>query len=426
MKQPGLVEQMVRDGKLPNIKRLIDQGDLYPLGTTHSAESPQPISEVGAVEGHTTPSRMGVGVIGASPLRPGWAVTAHLPALAALPDYELRAVATSTEASARAAAEAYGVPGHADPAALIARRDVDLVVVTVKLPHHHRLVGEALAAGKLVMCEWPLGVDAGQTADLAARAAGAGLGTLIGLQARMAPSIRYARDLVAQGYVGEVLATTLVGSGIAWTSVTDSAHAYMFEAAGNATLLSVPTMHALDALQFVLGDLADIRATSAVRRPAVTLADTQETITATAPDHLAIAATLKSGAVASVFYRGGTSRGDNFRWEINGTEGDLVLTSPVGNLQVLAPRLEGGRGEDRTTAPLAVPAAYDLAPGAPEGPAANVTRLYAAFAADRRAGTPGATAPDFAHALRAHHTLDFITTAAVSGIAQRPVTETLT
>ncbi len=164
------------------------------------------------------------------------------------------------------------MPGHADPAALIARRDVDLVVVTVKLPHHHRLVGEALAAGKLVMCEWPLGVDAGETADLAARAAGAGLGTLIGLQARMAPSIRYARDLVAQGYVGEVLATTVMGSGIAWTSVTDSAHAYMFEAAGNATLLSVPTMHALDALQFVLGDLADIRATSAVRRPAVTLA----------------------------------------------------------------------------------------------------------------------------------------------------------
>ena len=41
-----------------------------------------------------------MGVIGASPLRPGWAVTAHLPALAALPDYELRAVATLTVASA--------------------------------------------------------------------------------------------------------------------------------------------------------------------------------------------------------------------------------------------------------------------------------------------------------------------------------------
>ena len=37
---PDLVEQLVRDGKLPNFKRLIDQGGMYPLGTTHSAESP--------------------------------------------------------------------------------------------------------------------------------------------------------------------------------------------------------------------------------------------------------------------------------------------------------------------------------------------------------------------------------------------------
>ena len=37
---PGLVEQLAADRKLPNIKRLIDQGGLYPLGTTHSAESP--------------------------------------------------------------------------------------------------------------------------------------------------------------------------------------------------------------------------------------------------------------------------------------------------------------------------------------------------------------------------------------------------
>ena len=51
-------------------------------------------------------SKIGVGVIGASPLRPGWAVTAHLPALLALSEYELRAVATSSEASAKAAGEA--------------------------------------------------------------------------------------------------------------------------------------------------------------------------------------------------------------------------------------------------------------------------------------------------------------------------------
>ena len=37
---PDLVQQLVQVGKLPNLKRLIDQGGLYPLATTHSAESP--------------------------------------------------------------------------------------------------------------------------------------------------------------------------------------------------------------------------------------------------------------------------------------------------------------------------------------------------------------------------------------------------
>lgn len=366
-------------------------------------------------------SKIGVGVIGASPLRPGWAVAAHLPAITALADYELRAVATSSEASAKAAGEAYGVRAYSSTSEMIVQSDVDLVVVTVKLTHHHDLVAEAIAAGKMVMCEWPLGVDVGQTRDLVDQSARADVGNLIGLQARMAPSIRYARDLVVQGYVGEVLGTTLVGSGIAWNGVSDSAHAYMFDAASNATLLSVPTMHALDALQFVLGDLADIRAASAVRRPLVTLADTKQQIPSTTADHIAIAATLKSGAVASIFYRGGVSRGENFRWEINGSEGDLVLTSPIGNLQVLAPTLLGAQGAQTTVAPLTVPPEYDLAVNAPDGPAANVARLYAAFAADLRNGAPGATAPDFAHALRLHRTLDRITSAAAADVAQQSI-----
>ena len=65
-----------------------------------------------------------------------------------------------------------------------------------------------------------------------------------------------------------------------------------------------------------------------------------------------------------------------------------------------------------------IPPGYDLASDAPEGPAANVARLYGAFAADLRNGTPGQTAPDFAHALRLHRTLDLISAAAASGIAQ--------
>src|SRR5258705_13117133 len=107
----------------------------------------------------------------------------------------------------------------------------------------------------------------------------------------MARSIRCARDRVEQGYVGKVLGTAIVGSGIAWTTVSDSPHTYMFDAQSNASLLSVPVMHAIDAMQFVVGGLTDVRATSAGRNPVIRWAYTEQEIQSPPPDHLAIAAT---------------------------------------------------------------------------------------------------------------------------------------
>ena len=49
---------------------------------------------------------LGVGIIGVSPVR-GWAATAHIPALRALPNYEIRALSAHTAESARAAGESF-------------------------------------------------------------------------------------------------------------------------------------------------------------------------------------------------------------------------------------------------------------------------------------------------------------------------------
>ena len=115
---------------------------------------------------------IGVGIIGASP-GAGWAAATHVPALQALPQYDLRAVATSRAESARRAAAEWSVDAFDDPRQLIAHPGVDLVVVAVKVPDHHELVTQALAAGKMVFSEWPLGVDLAQAEDLTARAAAA-------------------------------------------------------------------------------------------------------------------------------------------------------------------------------------------------------------------------------------------------------------
>ncbi|MFD8218399.1 Gfo/Idh/MocA family oxidoreductase [Streptomyces sp. NPDC059697] len=85
-----------------------------------------------------------VGVVGLS-ASGGWAAAAHVPALAGLDGYELRALSASTAESARAAGEKYAVPLAFGSAEELARsEEVDLVVVTVKVPHHLELIRPAL------------------------------------------------------------------------------------------------------------------------------------------------------------------------------------------------------------------------------------------------------------------------------------------
>src|SRR3977135_3589705 len=102
-------------------------------------------------------SKLGVGIIGVSPTR-GWAATAHIPALRALPNYEIRALSAQSAESARAAGEAFGVRNvFSDHEQLVTRPDIDVVAVTVKVSHHRALVSAALAAGKAGHWGWPRG-----------------------------------------------------------------------------------------------------------------------------------------------------------------------------------------------------------------------------------------------------------------------------
>src|SRR5207248_9126039 len=72
-------------------------------------------------------SKLGVGIIGVSPMR-GWAATAHIPALRALPNYEIRALSAHSPESARAAGEAFGVRKvFSDHEQLVSQPDIDVL-----------------------------------------------------------------------------------------------------------------------------------------------------------------------------------------------------------------------------------------------------------------------------------------------------------
>jgi predicted dehydrogenase len=139
----------------------------------------------------------------------------------------------------------------------------------------------------------------------------------------------------------------------------------------------------------------------------------------TAADQIAVTGTLPGGAVITIHYRGGSTRATNFHWEINGTDGDLVVISASGHLQFGQVTIFGANGSDAELSPLTVPESYhrvaQLADHR-EAPSYAVAHAYVQFLEDLDAGT--SVVPDFDHGTRRHRTLHAIQQAAATGTRQ--------
>src|SRR5579859_4843122 len=359
--------------------------------------------------------RFGVGIVGVEPGR-SWAARAHIPALRALSEtFEIVGVANSSKASAEAAAVATGLPkAFTDVAELDAAPEVDIVTVAVKVPPHLEIVKAAISAGKHVYCEWPLGNGLAEAEEMAGLARAKGILGVVGTQARVAPEIEYLRHLIADGFVGNVLSTTLVARGGALQGggriPNKKIWAYLLDRSNGATLLTIPVGHTLAALMDVFGEVAEVSSVLAVRRPTALAVDTGEMLPVTAPDQVLVSGLFASGVPVSIHYCGGEARdGNGLFWEIHGTEGDMRVSGPSGHTQMVQLALQGARGEETAFRPLEVPASYsagwpeDVEPG-------NVARVYARMARDLRDGTR--TAPSFEEAVAVHRIIEAIENAA--------------
>src|SRR5947209_14551358 len=363
----------------------------------------------------TPKSTLGVGIVGVSPVR-GWAAIAHIPALRALPNYELRALSAQSAESARAAGEAFKVSAtYSDHEQLVTQADVDVVAVTVKVPHHRELVSAALAAGKAVYCEWPLGRDLDEARAMAALASERGVRTAVGLQARQSPAVEFVQQLLSDGYIGEVLSTSMVGVSVPGDLVIQP-NVYMLDGNNGANLLTVAVGHSLDTLNHVLGEFADLSAVSAIRRPLITAEKTREQIVKSAADQVAVIGKLTSGATASIHVREAVAGGIGFLWEINGTDGTLRITAD-GAVPGIYPLTVAGAHGRNEPAKLAIPGVltqkWPALTSLEGAPAFNVGRAYAAFATDLDNGTH--TVPDFADDVQRHELIAAIERSAASG-----------
>jgi predicted dehydrogenase len=371
-------------------------------------------------------AKIRVGIVGATVTvgGSGWGARTHVPALHALPEYELKAVCTAHEDTALASQKAFGTElAFHKFDDMAASPDIDLIAVVTRVPAHYDLVMRALEAGKAVYCEWPLGATLEQARQMADLAAARSLYTAVGLQARSDPTLMYARELIQQGYIGEVLAVDFAYIGKA-TTRRGNGRIWQSDRRAGANILTIGGGHAIDALSFVLGDFAEVSARLATTVTEWYNTDTGQTVPVDSPDWVSVSGRLRSKAEVSFLVAAVPVLPDGRRtFEIYGREGTLAIG--VGTGGTAAERnpsvyhgpnqLFGARGKE-PLAPMETPARFTLIPdGVPAGPPRNVAQAYVRLARAMAEGQP--FDPGFAHAVKAHTLVSALEQSSAAGTA---------
>jgi predicted dehydrogenase len=158
--------------------------------------------------GQPARARIGVGLIGF-----GWLGQAHSRSLLRIPtlfadrtfDTSLVICADNVPARQGEAVDAFGyAEAAADWRHVVEHPEVDVVYITAPNMLHLELIEAAAAAGKDIFCEKPVGGTPEQTERAAALAREAGVSTGVGYNYRWAPLVQYARQLIADGRLGEI------------------------------------------------------------------------------------------------------------------------------------------------------------------------------------------------------------------------------
>ena len=361
------------------------------------------------------PGKVRVGLVGVG----NWATHGHLRVLSLLPEYEVVAVQARRREAAEAAARRFGIPHVVDSVAeLVALADVDMVLVLNTAPQHAETVRAAIAAGKHVYCEWPLTVSSAIAEDLARSARDAGVRHVVGLQRRLAPHNLYVRDLIRDGYVGNVRSVRMHVSMNYFQALRSQALAWTVPPENFSSVVAIYAGHFLDMLFQAVGRPTSLSALMVNQFPTVTIRETGEDLATTAPDQLVLAASLGGTAVLSVHIEGGKRNGSGVQIDITGDAGDLRINNRsafggVGDDYVV----EGAHGDDLPLAALPVPSPGT---GLPESdlPSAvlELAHLYAAFARDLATGSQ--TAPTFDDAVWLHGLFDSFDASSRQGVRE--------
>ena len=194
--------------------------------------------------------------VGWGVLAPGRIAHSFARDLAEVPDARLVATGSRSLERASAFAEEHGGTAYGSYAELVADPEVDVVYVASPHALHVEHTVLALEAGKAVLCEKPMTLDAGSTAGLFDAARERGLFLMEAMWTACHPTIRTLLRLLASGEYG---VARQARADLGFVVETDPTDRLLDPALGAGALLDMG-IYPLTLAQLVLGEPEELRA----------------------------------------------------------------------------------------------------------------------------------------------------------------------
>ena len=253
-----------------------------------------------------------------------WAAQSPLPALSSHPRTKLVAVCSARLERAREAADKFGAAqAFDDYEKMISEVDSDIVYVGGPVGLHKPMVLAAARAGKHVICEKPLAVDAAEGAEMLAAVEEQKLAHAVTFTMRSFPAPSRVKALIDAGTVGEIRHINVAF----WFSIPPQVprtYGWLNDASKGGGMLNAMGSHYIDLTRHFAGDFA--RVSGETRTWRTELPDEHgKPRTVTADDSFVMVATLKNGAALSMHMSSEACAGSGARFEIYGSEGTIVM-----------------------------------------------------------------------------------------------------
>ena len=270
----------------------------------------------------TSPIR--VGLIGV-----GWGSVVQTPAFRMVPQFEIVALCSRHDERVRAAGEKLGIADvGTDWKTFVQRDDLDVISICTPVDLHREQALAAIAAGKHVLVEKPVGLDSGQTGEMLAAAEAAGVAHAVCFEGRWEPPRLTVWDMVRNGHLGQPFLASARSGADYWHPTRGLQSEWMYSKAGGGGYLMGMGSHDIDYICALFGEpeavCADVR-TTVKERPR----DDGSTLAVDADDTSVLLLRMRNGMLVSILTTAVAFQRSFRAFEAYGSDGSVFMEGPL-------------------------------------------------------------------------------------------------